>query len=83
MPDNWLKNAIKNASQIILLCLALKKFDVFPLEASCLLLSIIAAISASAFSTPMSFIIFFAAAKSFFLLINQRGLSGTAITITV
>ena len=67
---------------MILLCFGLKNFDEFAEPDSCLLLSIIAAISASEFSTPVSSNAFFAFTKSFFFVISQRGLSGTYITIT-
>src|SRR5450432_280041 len=83
MPDSWLKNAIKNASQIIFECLALKKSDVLPVDASCRLLAIIEATCVSTSLIPICDNTSFAAGKSFLLVINQRGLSGTPITIAV
>jgi hypothetical protein len=66
IPESWLKNAIKNASQIITLCLELKNCVGFPAGDSCKLLLIIEAISASASSTPISSNVSFALTRSFF-----------------
>ena len=83
MPESWLKKAIRNASEIMIVCFELKKDTDFPAGDSYRLPFIIDAISASASSTPISNKVSFAFVRLFFFVINQRGLSGTPITITV
>ena len=81
MPDNWLKNAIKKANQMILLFLGAKNWVPLGFDDVGWLLLMIAITASSGLSTPISANIFFALGKSFLLVINQRGLSGTPITI--